>query len=370
MQHPDEGMIHTWLDGELPADEAAALEAHVAGCAECKAAVAEARGFIAASSRIAGALDNVPAGVIPIAKPAAPVKRVWYSSPQFRAAAAVIVVAGASLLVMRTGTQKATLSGTVKPEASEAATQRTMAASNSALAMDSAEVKPPVVAQQSVRKEQAVKPAVAVPKGPQVVAAPVVAADAAKLSPVESQALNKAGFAGVQTRGGTANGVAGASALTGNVAGVAANAADAIKLRSAMGISSLPPRILRVDSSVFFKRTTYQTASGKEAVLTEQRIETELNQVVVTGIAVPTSEASRKAAPKSSPNPAPTQAPSPVTAAAPPVPAQAPPAADSTLTIHTIRWSDPATQRRYTLSGPLSVAELEALKAQLLQARH
>ena len=27
MQHPDEGMIHTWLDGEFSAEEAAALEA-------------------------------------------------------------------------------------------------------------------------------------------------------------------------------------------------------------------------------------------------------------------------------------------------------------------------------------------------------
>ena len=56
MQHPDEGMIHTWLDGELSAEEAAALESHVAECEECKASVAEARGFIAASSRIIGTL--------------------------------------------------------------------------------------------------------------------------------------------------------------------------------------------------------------------------------------------------------------------------------------------------------------------------
>ena len=42
MQHPEEGTIHAWLDGALPADEAAAAEAHVAGCSECAARVAEA----------------------------------------------------------------------------------------------------------------------------------------------------------------------------------------------------------------------------------------------------------------------------------------------------------------------------------------
>ena len=65
MSHPDEGTIHGWLDGALPAGEAAAVEAHLAECGECRAAVAEARGLIAASSRILGALDNVPAGVVP-----------------------------------------------------------------------------------------------------------------------------------------------------------------------------------------------------------------------------------------------------------------------------------------------------------------
>ena len=98
MQHPDEGMIHTWLDGELPAEEAAALETHVAECAECAEAVAEARGLIAASSRIVSSLDIVPGDVIPAKVPR---KRAWYANTQLRAAAAVLVVAGASLVVMR-----------------------------------------------------------------------------------------------------------------------------------------------------------------------------------------------------------------------------------------------------------------------------
>ncbi|MEX2180658.1 MAG: hypothetical protein WD771_01325 [Gemmatimonadaceae bacterium] len=65
MSHPDEGMIHAWLDGELTPEEAAAMERRVATEPAFAAAVAEARGLIAASSRIIGALDAVPGRVIP-----------------------------------------------------------------------------------------------------------------------------------------------------------------------------------------------------------------------------------------------------------------------------------------------------------------
>lgn len=61
MQHLDEGTIHAWLDGALAPNEASVAEAHVQACEQCARAVAEARGLIAASSRILGALDDVPA---------------------------------------------------------------------------------------------------------------------------------------------------------------------------------------------------------------------------------------------------------------------------------------------------------------------
>ena len=96
MQHPDEGTIHSWLDGALSADEAARVEAHVKECPECAATVAEARGFIAGASRILTALDNAPRGVIPAA---APKRRIdpWV----LRVAATVLVVAAGTLLVVR-----------------------------------------------------------------------------------------------------------------------------------------------------------------------------------------------------------------------------------------------------------------------------
>ena len=60
--HPDEGLIHAWLDDALSAPEAERVAAHVRACADCQARVAEARGLIAGASRIVAALDDVPAG--------------------------------------------------------------------------------------------------------------------------------------------------------------------------------------------------------------------------------------------------------------------------------------------------------------------
>lgn len=70
MSRPDEGLIHQWLDGECTPEESARLEQLVATDAEWAAAVAEARGLMAASSRIVGALDAVPRA---LPKPAVPV---------------------------------------------------------------------------------------------------------------------------------------------------------------------------------------------------------------------------------------------------------------------------------------------------------
>lgn len=119
MTHIDEGTIHAWLDDALPPDEAARVEAHVRDCAECSAAVAEARGFIAASSRILSALDDVPAGVIPrpegdagrvkpkvvhpevVKSGATHARRRWWLSPQFAAAAGIAFIAVALSVVAR-----------------------------------------------------------------------------------------------------------------------------------------------------------------------------------------------------------------------------------------------------------------------------
>jgi Putative zinc-finger len=106
MQHLDEGTIHAWLDGELPSAEREAAEAHIAQCEQCAAAVAEARGFIAASSRILMALDAVPGGVLPAAKgSSAPAgKRTparFTVSRAWMAAAAVLILSTATAIAVR-----------------------------------------------------------------------------------------------------------------------------------------------------------------------------------------------------------------------------------------------------------------------------
>ena len=97
MPHPDEGLIHAWLDGELDAAEAARVEALVASDADWAAAAAEARGLIAASARIVGTLDRVPANVVPKVPAARPASRRW----AWRAAAALALMAGSAVVLER-----------------------------------------------------------------------------------------------------------------------------------------------------------------------------------------------------------------------------------------------------------------------------
>lgn len=94
MPHPDDGLIHAWLDGELDAAESARVSELVARDRDWAAAAAEARGLIAASSRITVALDGVPGNVVPRKQPSSPAGR-WST---IRAAALILVVASAATL--------------------------------------------------------------------------------------------------------------------------------------------------------------------------------------------------------------------------------------------------------------------------------
>jgi hypothetical protein len=128
MQHLEEGTIHAWLDGALSGDEAAGVEAHVRQCAQCAAAVGEARGLIAGASRIVSALDVVPGGVIPRPKPttasvAASPKSLWrvlHFTPLRAAIAATLLVAVGSLLVPRGDKRTPILTATVDTAVSDA----------------------------------------------------------------------------------------------------------------------------------------------------------------------------------------------------------------------------------------------------------
>ncbi|MEP6904949.1 MAG: zf-HC2 domain-containing protein, partial [Gemmatimonadales bacterium] len=157
MQHPEEGMIHAWLDGELSEDQANEIAAHARDCPECSAKVAEARGLIAASTRILTALDNVPTGVIPEAPSTIPLstparRRRWFDRTDIRAAAAVLVVAGASYIVMKRDSETTTDSLMVADRVESVP----MAASKNApvapaTPKETAAIFPPVVAQRTTQ---------------------------------------------------------------------------------------------------------------------------------------------------------------------------------------------------------------------------
>jgi len=97
-QHPEEGSIHAWLDGELDASDATLLEEHVRGCTECGARVAEARGLIAGASRVVRQLDAEPTRLIqpastPTMDDTGSLWRLMRVTPTRAAIAAVLLVA-------------------------------------------------------------------------------------------------------------------------------------------------------------------------------------------------------------------------------------------------------------------------------------
>jgi hypothetical protein len=159
MQHPDEGIIHAWLDEALPQEEADRIDAHVRSCAECSAAVAEARGLIAASSRILGKLDHVPGGVTtqstetrvpgslssPNRPEGKPVKR-WFN-PRYAAAAAIAIVAIGTWATVRERSESTPLTASAPPLA-DASTPAP------ATPIDSVSAAPAVAAATPERKER------------------------------------------------------------------------------------------------------------------------------------------------------------------------------------------------------------------------
>jgi len=159
MNHLDEGTIHAWLDGALDSAQAADVEGHVATCAPCAEAVAEARGIMAAASGIMRALDDdrvnvvprtAPAGVVPITQPR-PVRRIG----RWVGAAAAVLVAAVALQTSRLSQHRAMPESIVLT--SESATLKTdtslpapPVAAAPAVSEAATPVRPPVARRQAI----------------------------------------------------------------------------------------------------------------------------------------------------------------------------------------------------------------------------
>jgi len=445
MQHLDEGTIHAWLDGELSPADAEQIEAHTRECAECAQRVAEARGLIAASTRILNALDNVPSGVLPgVATPTAPPRvRRWYDRTDFRAAAALLFVAGASLIALKAGrnknlslpamakTENATLAAPVvldsgsptiaeAPESEPRRESRRIAASppveskvspstskmfGSLKAMDevgaSKSGEAPVAAQSVAaappmeRMNAGIAQRKAATNEPSALTGVVGGAryDAAGVGRVEGRIVDSAGRGLPSARVTVAGTTIGASsdrdgkfvidsvpagqrqvvvrrlgyamqavpvvvkekevvatnvtlpAVTAQlnevvVSGVATTT-EARSLNASVSSSSTPFRVLKMDSTATMRHVIYEVSPGIQVTLVDS----------LTNV---TAEKDSKLRDKAMAAPAPMTPPMAV-------------AATAKAVTNTISWTD--GNHHYTLSGPVSVRELEALKPRIIKMR-
>jgi putative zinc finger protein len=96
MSHVDDGTLHAYLDGELPATEAHDLEAHVAQCRECHVRLDEERALIARADELLG-LAAPPDRAIPPFRPGdreSPVRLWWHMRLPLAWAATVALALG------------------------------------------------------------------------------------------------------------------------------------------------------------------------------------------------------------------------------------------------------------------------------------
>jgi hypothetical protein len=322
MQHLDEGTIHSWLDGALSAGEVARVEAHVKECPQCAAAVAEARGFIAASSRILTALDNAPRGVIPATASARRVDPMMW-----RIAATVLVVAAGTVVVFRNGV------GTTKTE--QAIVQTAPTTSNA------------VVPEKSIRGGGASPtPAPAAPAETRAQPGPATTRRALlKPSAMEKRSVAIGGAAARAQIATSQNmaAVAPAAQTFGQAIGGAAVGA------AAMDAASEEPRQLKIvatSSIIGAKVTSYEVAPGDTVTLTEP-VALQLQSVV-------TAEPSRAR-----------QTAGKTAAAAPMRRADV----ESANGMTTIRWQEPVTGNMLTLSGRMPAVRLQEIRLRIERER-
>jgi hypothetical protein len=342
MQHTDEGTIHSWLDGALSSDDTARLEAHVKECPECAAAVAEARGFMAAASRILTALDNAPRGVVPAA---APKKRV--DPMLWRVAATVLVVAVGTLVVFRSGVRPARIGTTATSAAPETANyardmratpERDLSAIPESASRIAFIAKP---AQKTATRTQSNVPAVA-------------------------------------TRERSMSGVTGAErGVISEAMPTAPPAAQTFSQPTGIGGAGMgtareaPLKVVGTPRTIGARVTLYEVTPGDTVTLTEP-MTLQLNSMVTTGNA--TQSLPRQSAGKSAAAAAPMRRADAAAVTAPDsdlaAKAVAPSMSAGTVNgVTTISWTDPTTRSVLKLSGRMPAARLQEIRLRIERER-
>ena len=394
MQHLDEGTIHSWLDGALNADEAARVEAHVKECPQCAAAVAEARGFIAASSRILTALDNAPRGVIPAA---APKKRV--DPIVWRVAATLLVVAGGTLVVFRSGgreTQIATSNADTAASTIKAVSP--MTPTGDEIARTSAEPAPPIGMQGKPSRGTAIggsagsteKGAAKKGAADTLTATPQALAAAAPRDTHQAEARAPASQPNTPARENQKIAAPASGAVAGNISTSSAVAVPTpqtlapLRLRGATALDvageQVPLKVVGHPRKIGVNVTLYEVTPGDTVTLTEP-VSVQLESVVTTGLSsagarAPQSAGKAAATPTKRADAAVASAPDSqrptaavgalVTAPSAPVPATQAEVANG---VTTISWVDATTGNVLKLAGRMPEARLQQIRIRIERER-
>jgi putative zinc finger protein len=351
-QHPDEGTLHAYIDGELPGAEAKALEAHVAGCASCSAALAEARGLVAVTSQVISALDAVPAAA---RTPAAVVGRASteraarvsrppvFRMPYARAAALLLLVGGSAFVADRSGM----FDRSARPRA---VSMEADAAQSSAPAIEPA-------AEAAASAPAASAPASSASTDLSTAsvgsASGAVARKEATPRVVANRAMRDGALAKDNERAMAAPETLSSIRQQDAATAVSLKRAESAEATRAPALAAAPPappmapppparsvdfrlsEVVVTSASDPVRVSRYRTKAGTILTLTEEPLRTSFGEE---------SDARRTAA----------------------AGAQRPAAAAmSAPVVNSYRWSSPEQGRSYTLTGPLPVAELESLSKRL-----
>jgi hypothetical protein len=322
-QHLDEGTVHAWLDGAIATEESDVIAAHIAQCGQCGAAVAEARGLMAASSRILSALDDVPGNAIPSST--VPPRERWSDMRAKRNRRNIYLRAAGILMVVGLG-------ATVIRQ-QKSSTFREKQAADAALSLQAPD--------SSAKKRE----------GP--IAAPTPIAVAERTSVNQSGPPPERRFESVGKAKGSTGSLASAAAVkkSESTAGVVAvkDQSDAMLV------------VLQNDSGLVAKGDTavYEVRPGVTVTLAVDSVTIDVRSLEDRAVVSERRQAKAVMSKQMMDKRA-------AASAAPPA---APPPPSVLLPMNTIRWFDAATRRWLSLRGRLTVAQLDSLKAVLPQLR-